>query len=607
MVEQRVPLRSSNKKNAAVAASSNVDDGSPSCPICLCDFVCARITKCGHSFCLPCILRHVQTYTANNPYHHVKCPCCAIPVVLEDLRPISFSIVVPPVLQTKFRLRKLHRHKNTAAPFLPVPDAPMHSNPHFAPTAGVDADAKYSRFQFVDPDRFHSSLVENQVELQGEIGTTIDNAEKMYLSLALEMVLSQQQQAHEEHGEEETLRARFANPTAGMYQPQSPALAFQKVDESWVSDRLTLQQEATDQVELHGTKCASVDAQLRSPPRGRYRGDSIGSYRSVESGTTFSSNHSEDDSMVPLSPGGSMRRGHFKKSRPRPEGSMYLDESSAVHFYQSEDGQLVFMNGFNMTCLLSDYAKSPPTVSEEGGDDHREAALRPPFPDVLEGRVLEIENVCLTPDVRKRMPFLNHIPLYTDVTFVELDLNHVLSEETREKFKGEIAKRRKRRQSKVLAEKRADKAAFREEMEQINERKARLQIIDPTDDFFQVPSLPVEPIPAEGEDFGPALVAETLSSVTPAVPGAPSEISFSAALRRGHDPITIASPEAFPALGSPSEPFPALGGASIPPPVEKPASSRPSFPGASAVPVGKKKKKKGQQVVLFSTGGARGF
>ena len=94
MVEQRVPLRSSNRKNAAVAASSNVDDGSPSCPICLCDFVCARITKCGHSFCLPCILRHVQTYTANNPYHHVKCPCCAIPVVMEDLTVIPrFSTI----------------------------------------------------------------------------------------------------------------------------------------------------------------------------------------------------------------------------------------------------------------------------------------------------------------------------------------------------------------------------------------------------------------------------------------------------------------------------------------------------------------------------------
>jgi hypothetical protein len=76
MVKQLVPLNVRNQFEA------------PSCPICLCDTVCARITKCGHCFCLPCILRHVQSHAASNPYSACKCPCCGIALLVEDLRSV---------------------------------------------------------------------------------------------------------------------------------------------------------------------------------------------------------------------------------------------------------------------------------------------------------------------------------------------------------------------------------------------------------------------------------------------------------------------------------------------------------------------------------------
>jgi len=323
--------------------------------------------------------------------------------------------------------------------------------------------------------------------------------------------------------------------------------------------------------------------------------------------TPSSNPDGDDETNIPDSStatGSPIRR----KPRARPTGSMYLDESNEVHFYQSE---LVFLNGFNMTCLLSDYAKGPP----DGDGANENMPVRAPLPDYIEGRVLEIENVHLSPEVRKRMPFLNHIPLYTDIVFVELDLNHILTEETRRQFKVEIAKRRRRRQAKIQAEKRADRAAQKEEMERINERKARLQIIDPSDEFFHIPDLP--PDPQQGADFGPALSAsnsresETSNPTIRQTTTTPSSnqtstISFSDALRRGHDSITISSTDAFPALGSPSEAFPALGTSGSKPTGEK-------KPAVSAVNVtqapggGGKKKKKGQKLVLFSTGGARGY
>ena len=602
------------RQRVTIAQDENV------CPICLCDFVCPRITKCGHSFCLSCILRHVQSSAAYNPYNPVRCPCCAIPIVIEDMRPVMMDTVQPVTLQQNLRLRKLHRQKASSAPFLPIPGAPQHANPHFAPTSGVDGDVKYSRFNYLDPDAYHASLVANQGELQREMKTCLggnSSVERMYLSLALEMVLEDQQKAQQEFPEEQALMARFASPNTGMYQAQSPALVYiENVEENAADETSDIN---------NGNSVSHIQ---------RYRGDSISSYNSVDTASTPFSNHQDCEESANkgkvASPSGKKRGARRKQRKKLDNGSMYLDASNSVHLYQAEDGQLVFLNGFNMTCLLSDFSKGPPDDSspndnEKGKQQNRETTKRQagPLPDFLEGRVLEKETVHVTSEIRKRMPFLNHIPLYTDVVFVELDINHVLSEETKRKFKNDLAKRRKKRQSKVQAEKRADRQAKREDQDRINARKARLQTIDPEDEFFRAVVVPPpEPVPPEPSDFGPVLGGEPVSSSneladevvaagqTHGISPPSSSFSFSQAAQRANaieEFPALSSSEAFPTLGSQPTPAPSRRGGSATWQSGRSSTKMASSEVAGGSPGGKKKKKKGQKLVLFSTGGARGY
>lgn len=63
----------------------------PKCPICMEEPVLPRISECGHSFCLACVVRHLQDKHS--------CPICSVgPLLFGDLRPVSFDIVQRPLV-----------------------------------------------------------------------------------------------------------------------------------------------------------------------------------------------------------------------------------------------------------------------------------------------------------------------------------------------------------------------------------------------------------------------------------------------------------------------------------------------------------------------------
>merc|ERR1719208_412913 len=66
------------------------------------------------------------------------------------------------------------------------------------------------------------------------------------------------------------------------------------------------------------------------------------------------------------------------------------------------------------------------------------------MPQVLEGKIIDI-TVMNTAQERRVPRYLSHLPSGSELVFVELDLNHILSVETREAFKREIFKREEHR------------------------------------------------------------------------------------------------------------------------------------------------------------------
>ncbi|KAI0400477.1 hypothetical protein F4802DRAFT_584768 [Xylaria palmicola] len=66
-----------------------------SCPICFCDPVAPRMARCGHIFCLPCLMRFMHSTSDDEPaarkeVRWKKCPICEDSFRLAEVRPVRF-------------------------------------------------------------------------------------------------------------------------------------------------------------------------------------------------------------------------------------------------------------------------------------------------------------------------------------------------------------------------------------------------------------------------------------------------------------------------------------------------------------------------------------
>ncbi|CAH1100482.1 unnamed protein product [Psylliodes chrysocephalus] len=122
------------------------------------------------------------------------------------------------------------------------------------------------------------------------------------------------------------------------------------------------------------------------------------------------------------------------------EGSSSSQPSKYFYFYQASDGQHIYLHAINARMLEYTYG------SLEFG------------PKTLTGKILEKEGGSMTEDLRKRLRYLQHLPVTCQFEVAEIQLKSpIINKETFEHFHEQLEIRRKRRQKRAKEEKRREK------------------------------------------------------------------------------------------------------------------------------------------------------
>eukprot|EP00963_Diacronema_lutheri_P000264 scaffold17_cov354-Pavlova_lutheri.AAC.36 len=106
-------------------------------------------------------------------------------------------------------------------------------------------------------------------------------------------------------------------------------------------------------------------------------------------------------------------------------------EEEGYWFYQLGDGRPVFLHSLNFRILVHQYG----TPSN--------------CPEAVEGKVLQIDAITQTEELRKRMRYFSHVTLATNIFMCEMDLSSVHTRESLESFKDELQQRQKQRKRKA--------------------------------------------------------------------------------------------------------------------------------------------------------------
>lgn len=232
-----------------------------------------------------------------------------------------------------------------------------------------------------------------------------------------------------------------------------------------------------------------------------------------------------EEAIEDLALPGDLDTAELKRGGPNtPKDSFY--------FYQGSDGQHIYLNSLNTRCIVSQYG------SLENA------------PHTITARIVDKEVSFMTEIIRKRLRYLNHLPLTCEFQVVEVALKPpVISEQTLQLFADEIKRRAKLRQKRVKDDKRKARTLLVEERIKIGiYPEVKLALDNP--EHFPVPmsegeerrrqsslsdaSLPSPtlPIPSElnanAAEFVPGL---KLSASAPSDIGQ-SSVSFAAALKK---------------------------------------------------------------------------
>lgn len=418
-----------------VIASSKTQ--SSSCPICLGEPTAPRMAKCGHIFCLPCLIRYMHSEDAANPLPEKKarwkkCPICYDSIYVSETRPVRWyeGQENDPPREGGDMVLRLVKRKPSQTLAMPRESGDV--------VAKGDSIPWYFATEVMDYARVMKGSEEYMLQQYDEAIAAIEQTEKEDELMFGEDTQWTGRAVRTLRESKEKIRG-IGNAPA---QPRKPA----PTDEV-KSERPPIEFNSSDE--------GVPDMYLQK------QGDAPSPAPAPTSGSSLEPGPEEQQPSVPRTLD-EMRRRQLEKPQPNE----YFFYHGLQHFYLSPLDIRILKTAFGS------YHAFP-------------SSILPRVERVSSGHVVD-------DDLRKRVKYLGHLPYGCEVGFLECDWQDVVSASVLDEFRPMLERRRKRADEK---ETREEKERIRIEKAQERElasiRQQRRSSITKNDDFF-TPALPTQ-------------------------------------------------------------------------------------------------------------------
>jgi len=386
----------------------------PSCPICLSPPVAAKITRCGHVYCWTCILHYLSLSDDESR----KCPICFEDVCNKDLK----SVISVPMKEIKigdeFEMTLMRRERHSLFA-LPV-------DQYFAEVNGKHPNIgqhpnNFSQLVMADPQQVSKMILgREQVELLALLEELKNDPTVCYVEQALQMLAER----------DSSLSLHAIN--IDQVRPDIPEGA--NIEKAHQED--VVNQPPPPPAAEHPS---SGDDETSFNMRARR--ESSSSEGSLEQG--FHDEEEEETNVTAKDLDFSdnyERKLSESSSNSKADGgarSKVRAPKETFYFYQSSDGQPIFLHAMNVEMLIAEYGSF-------------EAC-----PLKIRGKILERDAASMTCELRNKLRYLAHIPVACAFEVVEIDLQ--VSKEVRAQFSGQLEARRARRNKRARDERRREK------------------------------------------------------------------------------------------------------------------------------------------------------
>ncbi|KAF1983759.1 hypothetical protein K402DRAFT_456252 [Aulographum hederae CBS 113979] len=394
-----------------------------SCPICLGTPTAPRMAKCGHIFCLPCLIRFMHSEDESSQNHTPlkrprwkKCPLCFDSIYISETRPVRLyegqegeppreggDVVLRLVMRQSGKTLALPR--DGADSLAKNEDIPWHFAAEVMDYARIMKGSEDYIMDQLNKDIEAIELQEKEDELMfGE-----DNVE--WSRKAVRSI----------HEAKEKLEG-IGNPPSTAPKPSEPKAKRQPIQFKAAEDAPDMYN--ISHASSSGHLPASSAPSTSSPPDTSFE---------VEATSQGKQSHEPVSALA-------SSISEYNRSRANPtayQPSEYYFYQALLHYYLSPLDIRILREAFG------DYSSFPATIL-------------PRVERVSTGHIID-------DDFRRRTKYLSHLPYGCEVGFLECDWTDTVSPEILEKFKPEIERRRKRNSDKEAQDEKARRNAEAEE------------------------------------------------------------------------------------------------------------------------------------------------